>query len=130
MKRLVLLATVYLTVLISFIAMPLAAMPAFADAKSDICNGIGATSGGNNCTAQGGPSVGTVVATVINILSIVVGIVAVIMIMIAGFSYVTSAGDSSKISGAKNTITYAIVGLIVVAFSQMIVKFVLHKVGI
>jgi hypothetical protein len=60
--------------------------------------------------------------------SLVVGVVAVIMIIIAGFKYITSGGDSGNVTSAKNTILYAIIGLVVVALSQFIVKFVLGRI--
>jgi TRAP-type C4-dicarboxylate transport system permease small subunit len=64
---------------------------------------------------------------IINILSVIVGVVAVIMIIIGGFRYITSGGSSDKVTGAKNTILYAIIGLIIVALAQVIVRFVLNK---
>lgn len=67
------------------------------------------------------------IATVINILSVIVGVIAVIMIIIGGFRYITSGGDSTKVTAAKNTILYALIGLIIVAIAQVIVKFVLGK---
>lgn len=67
------------------------------------------------------------IAQIINIFSIIVGVVAVIMIIYGGFRYITSGGDSSKVGDAKNTILYAIIGLILVALAQFIVKFVLEK---
>ena len=71
--------------------------------------------------------VNTLISTVINIFSIVVGIIAVIMIVYGGFRYITSGGDTTKVTTARNTILYAIIGLIVVALAQFIVKFVLKK---
>lgn len=62
---------------------------------------------------------------IINIFSIVVGAVSVIMIIIGGFRYIISGGDSNGVSGAKNTIMYAIIGLVVVLFAQVIVRFVI-----
>jgi hypothetical protein len=41
--------------------------------------------------------------------------------------YITSGGDSTKVSGAKNTLIYAIIGLIIVALAQLIVHFVLGQ---
>lgn len=67
------------------------------------------------------------VADVINILSIVVGAAAVIVIIIGGIRYVVSGGDSAGVQGAKNTILYAIVGLVVALFAQVIVRFVLDN---
>ncbi len=62
---------------------------------------------------------------VVNVFSVIVGIVAVIMIIFGGFKYITSGGDSGHVTGAKNTLIYAIVGLIIVALAQFIVHFVL-----
>jgi hypothetical protein len=98
----------------------------FADAKSEVCGGVNAAAGGTGCTADAG--ITALIATIVNIFSWIVGVLAVIMIIYAGFSYVSSGGDSSKIATAKNTLIYAIIGIIVVAFSQIIVKFVLGKV--
>lgn len=63
--------------------------------------------------------------TVINIFSLVVGVIAVIMIIVGGLRYITSGGDSGKVSAAKTTIIYALVGLVIVALAQLIVHFVL-----
>ena len=57
----------------------------------------------------------------------VVGIAAVVMIIIGGLRYVTSNGDSGQVGNAKNTILYAVVGLVVVALAQVIVRFVVAK---
>lgn len=70
----------------------------------------------------------SLITQIINIFSVVVGIVAVIMIIYGGFKYITSGGDAGNITSAKNVILYAIVGLIIVALAQFIVKFVLAKV--
>ncbi len=71
--------------------------------------------------------VNNIIKLVINIFSLVVGVVSVIMIIIGGLKYITSGGESSNITGAKNTILYAIIGLVVVALAQIVVKFVLAK---
>ena len=67
------------------------------------------------------------IATVINVLSAIGGSVAVIMIIIGGFKYVTSGGDSNSVSSAKNTVLYGLVGLVIIAFAQIIVQFVLER---
>jgi hypothetical protein len=79
-------------------------------------------------TGTGTAKIQTIVTTIVNIFSVVVGIVAVIMIIWGGFKYITSGGDSGNITGAKNTIIYAIIGLVVVALAQFIVQFVLDRV--
>jgi hypothetical protein len=68
-----------------------------------------------------------ILTVVINIFSVIVGVVAVIMIIIGGFRYITSGGSTERVTGAKNTILYAIIGLVIVALAQIIVKFVLNK---
>ena len=66
-------------------------------------------------------------ANIINILSIIIGVIAVIMIIFGGFRYMTSGGDSTKVTSAKNTLLYAIIGLIIVDLAQVIVRFVLNQ---
>jgi hypothetical protein len=72
-------------------------------------------------------SINSIIATVINLFSLVVGVVAVIMIIIGGLKYITSGGDSGNVTGAKNTILYAVIGLVVVSLAQIIVRFVLER---
>jgi hypothetical protein len=89
------------------------------------------TESGGECAApavDATTKVNELVELVINIFSVIVGIVAVIMIIFGGFKYITSGGDSSSVTGAKNTILYAIIGLVVVAMAQFIVRFVLQRV--
>ena len=83
------------------------------------------------CTASSDPngSINKLLSTIINIFSLVVGVIAVIMIIIGGIRFVLSGGDSSNVSAARNSILYAIVGLVVVALAQIIVHFVLARVG-
>jgi len=64
-----------------------------------------------------------------NTILYVIGIVSVIMLIFGGFRYVISAGDSKKITDAKNTILYAIIGLIIALLSYAIVHFVISTIG-
>lgn len=66
--------------------------------------------------------------TVINIILYVLGIIAIIMIIIGGIKYVISNGDSSAVQSAKNTIMYAVVGLMVAIMSFAIVNFLLDRI--
>ena len=88
--------------------------------------GLSVTPGTTQCTEQQAGLQGTV-TTVVNVLSVVVGIVAVIMIIVGGFRYVTSGGKQESVTGAKNTILYAVIGLVIVALAQVIVRFVLTR---
>lgn len=67
------------------------------------------------------------ITKVVRIISIVIGIAAVIMIMVGGVRYITSSGDPNNTTGAKNTILYAIVGLLVALLAQAIIIFVINK---
>ncbi|MFO0920747.1 MAG: pilin [Candidatus Saccharimonadales bacterium] len=101
--------------------------PVFATTKEEACKGVQLT--GGNCQDPANQTrTESLVQNIVNVLSVFVGIVATIMIMVGGFKYITSQGDSGNISGAKNTILYAIVGLVVVAFAQIIVRFVISKI--
>lgn len=110
----------------SVVASPAAAFA--SNPQNEICQGIGAASGsGTEC--QTPISLTTIVRNVINIFSVIIGVVAVIMIMVAGFKYITANGDSGNITSAKNTLIYAIVGLILAGLAQVIVQFVLESVN-
>jgi hypothetical protein len=110
------------------------AMPASAacgNVGSAINSGINDTQGTGAAQACGtGGSItsgiSSLAAKIVKLFSIVVGVISVVMIIFAGFKYVTSGGESSNVSGAKNTLVYAIVGLIIVALAQLIVRYVLN----
>ena len=59
-----------------------------------------------------------------NIILYIVGIIAVIMLIIGGIKYVISGGDAKKVTDAKNTVLYAIIGLIIAFLAYAIVNFV------
>jgi hypothetical protein len=126
---------------LALIAIPVV-LPAVAHAAPaagvDINNCLAQGSGfsvdsGASCanpgTAGGTTKINTLITDVVNIFSAVVGVISVIMIIVGGFQYITSGGDTGKVGTAKTTIIYAIVGLVVVAFSQFLVQFVLNKVA-
>lgn len=60
-----------------------------------------------------------------SIMLFVIGAIAVIMIVIGGLRYVLSGGDSSQITAAKNTILYAIIGIVVAILAYAIIQFVI-----
>ena len=60
-----------------------------------------------------------------NTVLYIVGIIAVIMLIIGGVRYVISGRDSKKVTDAKNTVLYAIIGLVICFFSYAIVNFVI-----
>jgi hypothetical protein len=66
-----------------------------------------------------------VFAQISSILLFVIGAVAVIMLIIGGLRYVVSGGDASKVQDAKNTILYALVGIVVAILAYAAVNFVI-----
>lgn len=103
---------------------PVAAQGGSGQAKQDICAGVNL--GGGTCNNNGN-ELTNVIKFVVTLLSIIAGVAAVIMLIVGGIKFITSSGDASKVAGAKSSIIYAIVGLIVVALSQFIVQFVLGR---
>ena len=113
-------------------------MPLTVNAANSTCTSTGSNiaAGANaalssnaiNCNASSTgatSSIGALSKNIVNIFSFIVGIAAVIMIIYGGFRYVTSGGDSGRVGSAKNSLIYAIVGLIIVALAQVIVHYVL-----
>jgi len=113
------------------------AAPALAQSAQDqINNGLCAgsnlqfTENPGQCNVASDEATGRinrVIHTIVNLLSALVGVVAVIMIIVGGFRYITSGGNDTSVTSAKNTILYAIIGLVVVALAQLIVRFTLSK---
>lgn len=98
---------------------------AVLDPIGDACG----TTGGTSAICKGGSPDGgkTEVQNIVNLLLYVLGVIAVIVIVIAGIRYATSGGDANAVKGAKDTILYAVVGLIVAILAYAIVNFVLGR---
>lgn len=113
------------------------------DVFSGSCNGQAATQGGNAaggaantggsssstlCGAAASDDAPSIVKSIINTMLYILGIIAVIMIVIGGIRYTTSNGDASNIKSAKDTILYAVVGLVVAIMAFAIVNFVVTNI--
>lgn len=68
-----------------------------------------------------------VFSTISSVLLFIVGAIAVIMIVIGGLRYVISGGDASQVQAAKNTILYALVGIIIAILAYAAVNFVINS---
>lgn len=101
--------------------------PAANVAAVDVFEQCGANSDSAVCKASGSDDLGDMVKIIINTVLIVLGMIAVIMIVVGGVRYTTSNGDSASIKNAKDTILYAIVGLVVAIMSFSIVNFVVGR---
>lgn len=91
-------------------------------ASGGVTQGVGAARGADQPDDLFGPT--GIFRTITNVLLFIIGAVSVIMLIIGGFKYVTSQGDSSKVTEAKNTILYAIIGLIVAILAFAVISFV------
>ncbi len=92
---------------------------ACTSASSCVSDGVTSTGGTSSKTDIKG-----IIRTVVNALLFLIGAVSVIMIVVGGFRYVVSQGDSSAVASAKNTILYAVIGLVVALMAYAIVAFV------
>jgi len=114
------------------VAAPATSSAACTNIATKISEGAEGAAGegsGKNCASSGVDDTGITKAAkkIVDLISVIVGIIAVIMIIFGGFRYITSGGDSGKVGNAKNSLIYAIVGLIIVALAQLIVRFVLNQ---
>lgn len=92
-------------------------------------NATGASDPANNTCGNGTEecTLGRRITQVTNILLFIIGTIAVIMVILGGIRYTLSNGDSSQISSAKNTVLYAVIGLIVALLAFAIVNFVVTQ---
>ena len=97
---------------------------AYAESASDLIR-----KGADSTGQQDSRSAGDIAKDVVNIMFFIVGVMAVIMIIWGGIRYVLSAGNSAALTSAKNTIMYAVIGLIVAILAYTIVNFVINTVS-
>jgi hypothetical protein len=100
----------------------------------DVCEGSGADStackdsqsdqstNDNSITGPNG-----VISKATNIITLIVGIAAFIVIVVSGLQFILGVGDPARIANARNALIYAIVGIIIAVMAQVIVKFVVNK---
>ena len=119
---------------LSLVALPVLALApsaAAVDINGSLCQGtnLDISANGDQSCGDGAnrDQLQSLLSTVINIFSIVVGVIAVVMIIVGGLRYITSGGDSGKVTAAKTTIIYALIGLVIVALAQLIVHYVLSQ---
>lgn len=121
MKKIVTITTALAFVMVGgFLLSQVASAVGIYDACSTDPNNI--------VCANSSESVDPVIKTVIRYLLIISGIVSIVMVIIGGLKYSTSNGDSSKLSSAKNTILYAIIGVIISALAYGIVDYVFRSI--
>lgn len=126
-----------LALMLGLVAVPLGAATVGAQSAQSAQGGQAVNPSqeiGKGVTAVGGGSGGQAdfnkaVQTVVNTMLFLLGLIAVIMIILGGFRYVTSNGDSGATKTAKDTILYAVIGLVVAILAFAIVNFVITSFG-
>lgn len=93
----------------------------------DLNQGACKSSNSAPCKASS-DSVAAILKNVINIMLYLAGAIAVVMVVVGGIRYITSDGDPAAANKAKNTIIYALVGVVVAVMSYSIVNFVIGRV--
>lgn len=86
-----------------------------------------------NCVQNGVPTIKCLEAVFYNILKVAVSLVSLtlfLILLIGGFKYLTSGGDPKQTESARNTMTYAIVGLVVIVGTFLIFKAIEHFTGL
>lgn len=103
--------------------------PTVSAQASLACDGLSPNQSGGDCTTPPAtePSVDSALESVLDILSLVAGVISVIMIIISATKFMTSQGDAGKVASARTSIIYAVIGIIIVALAQTIIFFVLDK---
>ncbi len=102
--------------------MSLAPTPALAACSGVNCAKAGAKAADTGSTKK---TPNDLIKSVVNVLLFITGAIAVVMIVLGGLKYTTSNGDSNQVTSAKNTILYAVIGLIVAIMAYAIVNFVI-----
>jgi len=132
-KSFILITLAGSTLLVPALGATLVSTAAADNISNSVCQGINNAANGSNTpgdcgtAGKGGTTdLSSIASKIVSIFSIIVGIIAVIMIIYGGFRYITSGGDSGKVGNAKNSLIYALVGLVIVALAQLIVHYVLN----
>lgn len=108
--------------IVATLALVFATVPV-AQADYNLDKGISDSKGDRVAEKVNDPQ--QLVKGIVNGILYFVGILSVIMLIWGGILYTTSSGDSNKVTTAKNTIMYAVIGLVVAIFAYAIVNFVL-----
>jgi hypothetical protein len=94
-------------------------------AQDDLSLGGGADSAQGEDQAEDLFGESGIFRTITNVLLFIIGAISVIMLIIGGVRYVVSGGDQSAVTAAKNTILYAVVGIVVAILAYALVNFVI-----
>jgi hypothetical protein len=123
MKRFKIVLASFAVALLGALSLAPAVPVAAIDPLADACRG----NGGSAICKNDDEQADNLIDRLVDVLLYVVGILAVIMIIVGGILYTISGGDAGKVAKAKNTLTYAIVGLLVALFAFALVNWVFRR---
>jgi len=92
---------------------------------------IASAAGFGTVTPFAGTSTGTLIQAIMNIVNALLtlaAVIAVIFVIIGGVRYITSQGDDDAQVEARNTIIYAIIGVVVIALSAVIINYIIRAI--
>jgi len=107
---------------LALVVFPVAAQITKVDGGD--CGALGISCTGSEDTE----SLNNTIVNIVNVLLGLIGIVAAGYLVLGGVKYITSEGDESLVKKAKNTIIYAVIGIIVIGLSAAIVNFIISDV--
>ena len=113
--------------LTGLLTMPMPAVLAQSNAEQ-ACTGAGGKFVDGECNFQGQGTLESGFKRIINGLIFIIGAIAVLMLIIGAIRFAISSGDADAAKGARNTIIYAIIGIIVAILAFAIVNFVILRV--
>ena len=113
--------TLLIALVLGVITVPVAPVGAINVFKDDVCND---TTKNTSVCKGSNETISPIIQAIVNTLLFAIGTVSVIMIIVGGFRYTISNGDSAKVKQAKDTILYSVIGLIVALSAFAIVQFV------
>ncbi len=125
-KNLIIGSVFALVAVFTPVALSSSANAACDQSNLSVGSGVECAQGDNVPTTLFGQ--GSIFTTIVNVLLFIIGAISVIMLIIGGIRYTTSAGDSGNVTAAKNTIMYALIGLIVAFLAFAVVNWVLSAI--
>jgi hypothetical protein len=125
MKKIILIPLLLATILVPMIPRPAQAWTPFEDVCKD-----GAAQDSAVCKDKDGskdPITGSdgILIKITNLVAIIAGVAATIVLILAGLRFIQSSGNSEEVAGARRTIIYASVGLVVIVLARTLIVLVI-----
>ncbi|NCT48431.1 MAG: hypothetical protein GW763_10665 [Paraglaciecola sp.] len=119
MKNLYIKATAWASTL-PILLLPVATFAQLSDAQTDLTS-VGTAIGTDTTTIELPELIGNIISVLLSVL----GIIFVVLVVYAGFLYLTAAGDDAKVKKAKTMLTQAVIGLVIIVAAYAIAAFVI-----